>query len=144
MGYTTFWKKGQALEDIRKSWELLEKNFKEFSDRYETFEVIRVGRFIEGIAYYHEADQHYVCVGFEVEVDSRLDLGERGLTDIKRDIGFYAVWKGAAHQAAPFTFEESTQPFSNVTLFENGFGDHVEVGKELASVVEVSIALIEK
>lgn len=141
MGYSLFNRKKDAVADINKSWTVLQVNFDQFKERYETFSIVRVGRFLEGKGYYHEVDEEYTCVGFEVEVDVRLDLGGGNLTDTRRETGFYAVWVGKSHSAAPFTFEESYQPFGDIHRFENGLGDHFEVHKVLATVEDVERAL---
>jgi len=141
MGYNLFTKKKDAVSDIKESWDVLQANFDAFKAQYETFNIVRVGRFLEGKGYYHEVDEEYTLVGFEVDVDVRLDLGDGKLTDMSRETGFYAVWMGRAHKMAPFTFEESYRPFGDVTRFENGFGDHFEAHKVLATVEEVEQAL---
>lgn len=141
MGYSLFKRKKDAVADINKSWNMLQGNFDQFKEQYETFSIVRVGRFLEGNGYYHEVDEEYTLVGFEVEVDVRLALGDGKLTDMSRETGFYAIWVGKSHSAAPFTFEESYRPFGDVTRFENGLGDHFEVHKVLATVEDVGQVL---
>lgn len=141
MGYNLFKKKKDAVSNIKQSWDVLQANFDAYKAQYETFNIVRVGRFLEGKGYYHEVDEEYTCVGFEVEVDVRYKLGNDTVTDMARETGFYAVWIGRAHNMAPFTFEESYLPFGDVTRFENGFGDHFEVHKVLATVEDVEQAL---
>lgn len=146
MGYNMFRTKKFATENIKASRELLIKNLEHIAAEtgYETFEVIRVGRFIEGQAYYHEVDEFYTCVGFEAEIETSIDFGDQGISDPTRDVGFYSIWIGRAHSAAPFTFEESYRPFGDCDRFENGLGDRFEVRKVLASVNDVSRAILEK
>lgn len=144
MGYNMLKKKKDAVSNISESWDLLKANFDLFKEQYETFDVVRVGRFLEGKGYYHEVDEEYTLVGFEVEVDVRLDLGDGKLTEMSRETGFYAVWMGRAHKMAPFTFEESYRPFGESARFDNGLGDHFEVHNVLATVEEVERALNEQ
>lgn len=144
MGYSLFNRKKDAVAAIDKSWNVLQGNFDQFKEPYETFNIVRVGRFLEGKGYYHEVDEEYTCVGFEVEVDVRLDLGDGKLSDMSRETGFYAVWMGRAHKIAPFTFQESYRPFGDIHRFENGLGDHFEVHKVLATVEDVERALNEQ
>lgn len=141
MGYSMFKRKKDAVADIKKSWQMLEGNFKAFKDDYETFNVVRVGRFLQGTGYYHETDEYYTCIGFEVEADVRFDFEGEAVSP-KRETGFYSIWIGKASQTAPFTFEESYRPFGDIHRFDNGFGDHFEVDKELASVIDVTKALL--
>lgn len=143
MGYSLFKRKKDAVADINKSWNMLQGNFDQFKEQYETFSIVRVGRFLEGKGYYHEVDEEYTLVGFEVEVDVRLDLGDGKLTDMSRETGFYAIWVGKSHKMAPFTFEESYRPFGESARFDNGFGDHFEVHKVLATAEDVERALNE-
>lgn len=141
MGYNLFTKKKDAVSNIKESWDLLQANFDAYKEQYETFNIVRVGRFLEGKGYYHEVDDQYTLVGFEVEVDVRFDLGHGKLTRMRRETEFYTVWIGDAHSAAPFTFDQSYRPFGNSYRFENGFGDYFEVSKVLATVEEVNDAL---
>ena len=138
MGYRTFKKKRDAIADLKRSWDLLHSNFDKFKEEYETFEVIRVGRFLEGKGYYHEVDEEYTCVGFEVELDIRFDMGDGTLSDMSREIGFYSVWMGRSHAMAPFSFGESYQALGESHHYANGFGDYFNVTKVLASVEDVN------
>lgn len=138
MGYSTFKKKRDAIADLKRSWDLLNSNFDKFKEEYETFEVIRVGRFLEGKGYYHEVDEEYTCVGFEVEVDIRFDMGDGTLSDMSRQTGFYSVWLGRSHAMAPFSFEESYHALGEGHRFSNGLGDDFNVTKVLASVKDVN------
>lgn len=138
MGYRTFKKKRDAIADLKESWDLLNSNFDKFKEQYETFEVIRVGRFLEGKGFYHEVDEEYTCVGFEVELDIRFDMGDGTLSDMSREIGFYSVWMGRSHAMAPFSFGESYQALGESHHYANGLGDYFNVTRVLASIEDVN------
>lgn len=144
MGYQMFRTKKDAKKDLGQSLQLMTANLKDLKENssYETFEIVRVGRFIEGRAYYHEVDQYYTCVGFEVEVDTRFDFDGK-LSEMERNVGFYSIWMGKSHEFAPFTFEESYQELGKPHRFDNGLGDHLEIDTVLATIEDVTEALKE-
>jgi len=139
MGYQMFRTRKGATQDLKHSLELLMENMDDMNahQNYETFNVIRVGRLLEGKAFYHETDETYTCVGFEVEIESRFDFDGK-LSDMSKDVGFYAIWRGRASETAPFIFDESFVDFGKSFTFTNGYGDHFEVTKVLATAKEVA------
>ena len=76
MGYSTFKKKRDAIADLKGSWDLLNSNFDKFKENYDTFEVIRVGRFLEGKGFYHEVNEAYTKVLASVEDVNRVVFPE--------------------------------------------------------------------
>lgn len=98
-------------------------------------EITRFGRMLEGQGYYHEVDQYYNCIGFEIEVLRQYDFQKD--EDPKPEPGFYSVWLGKSHSCAPYNFEESYADFGKAYKFTNGCGDDFEIMKELASTEEV-------
>lgn len=124
--------------NLEEAIKLVYKNLKSIQKEYEVYNVKRFGRLLEAEAYYHEVDQYYRCVGFEVEIESQFSFGEGNkLSDLETTVGFYSIWIGKSHSAAPITFEESYNPFGESNRFDNGLGDRVNVIKVIASKDEV-------
>lgn len=138
MGYQVFSKK-EGTKDLTKAIKLMMANLKDMKEdsSYEIFNAIRVGRYMSGEAYYHEVDEYYECIGFEVEFEYNFNFDGK-LTNLEKRVGFFSVWIGESHSMAPFTFEETYGPFGQVAHFSNGFGDHIEMTEHLATVEEVN------
>ena len=131
-----FKRKKDVLVDKDYTLELLKGNLEGLTEAqggsYKTFNILRIGRLLEGTAYYHEVEAYYNCVGFEVEYEANFDLGgEFGVTELEKNVGFFSVWIGKTHPMAPLSFEESYQELGKVHKFHNGLGDHIEIKKEL-------------
>lgn len=138
MGYQVFKSSEAVKEDVGRALKVMLKNMKHLGTNpyYETFKVIRVGRCLQGEAFYHEVDEHYTCIGFEVEIEYQYNFDGRS-GELERSTGFYALWVGESHEMAPFTFDESYRPFGEEWQFNNGMGDHFEVHDVLATIDEV-------
>lgn len=120
-------------KNLLEALKLLKENLKKEGDEYKKFKIKKVGRLLEGCAYYHEVDKFYNCVGFEVEIEYQFDF----MDSPKTSIGFYSIWVGKAHKYAPIEFDESYTEFGKANVFYNGYGDKIEIAKELASIEEV-------
>jgi hypothetical protein len=108
---------------------------------YTKLDVISFGRMLEGQAHYHEVDQYYGCIGFEVEVETQFSFQDKP----DREIGFYSVWIGKCHPCSPFTFEEShVKKIGEGYEFYNGYGDSFEVTKELMTAEGINKFITDK
>ena len=146
MGYSMYTTKKAATDkaNLLHGAQLMLKNLEPLKGDYEVYNIKRFGRLMEGEAYYHEVDEYYRCVGFEVEIESQFAFGEgdsKKLGDLQTQVGFYSTWVGKSHEAAPFTFEESYREIGTAHRFDNGLGDHVSVVKVIATQKEVDDAL---
>lgn len=139
MPYSMFTKKAAATDkdNVVESLQLTLKNFEGIKKDYKVFNVLNIGRLMLGEAYYHEVDEYYNCVGFEVEVETQFDFGEGRVSELEKSVGFYSIWIGKSHPASPFTFEESYQPLGKAHRFDNGLGDHIQVIDEIISLDEM-------
>lgn len=142
MGYSVFKTKKMAMDkkNLEEAIKLVIENVNGFKENYEVYEIKNIGRLLEVEVYYHEVDEYYRCVGFEVEIESQFafetDNGKK-LSNLETHVGFYSIWIGKSHNAAPFTFEENYRELGKATRFDNGLGDYAEVLNEIASVKKV-------
>lgn len=145
MGYSLFRTKKVATDKkfLGDAVKLIEENLESNKKDYKVYNIKNFGRLLEVEAYYHEVDEYYKCVGFEVEIESQFSYGEgdsEKLSDLNTEVGFYSIWIGKSHSAAPITFEESYRPLGEAHRFSNGCGDHVDISKVLATKEEVQDA----
>lgn len=142
MGYSLFRTKKVATDKkfLGDAVNLIKENLESNKKNYKVYNIKNFGRLLEVEAYYHEVDEYYKCVGFEVEIESQFSYGNgesEKLSDLDTEVGFYSIWIGKAHEAAPITFETGNRSLGECHRFDNGCGDRVEVIKELASLEEV-------
>lgn len=142
MNYSMFKTKKLATDkdNLVEALLLMSRNFEELGKEYETFNVTKIGRLVEVEAYYHEVDEYYKCVGFEVEIESRFAFGEganKTFTELETQVGFFSIWMGKAHPAAPMTFEEGNGSLGECYRYDNGYGDRANLIKEIYSEEEV-------
>lgn len=142
MGYSLFTLKKMATDknNLGAAIKLAYTNLEPSEGEYKVYNIKNIGRLLEVEAYYHEVDEYYKCVGFEVEIESQFSFGEgdsERLTDLETQVGFYAIWIGKSHEAAPITFEESYRNLGDAHRFDNGCGDHATVTKVIATMDEV-------
>ena len=107
---------------------------------YKVYNILNLGRLLEGSAYYHEVDEFYRCVGFEVEIESQIEFENQGkliVGKLEKSVGFYSIWVGKSHSTSPINFEEGYRPLGESHRFDNGCGDHIEVIKELLPLKDV-------
>lgn len=145
MGYSLFTQKKYALDpqSFPAALNLLKKNLenikKDKGSKYLKYDVKGIGRFLMVEAYYHEVDQYYNCVGFEVDIEYQFDFQK----EPQRDVGFYSVWVGKSHSCAPITFETSYATMGQAHKFDNGCGDHCEITNILMTMEDVQKKLQE-
>lgn len=139
MGYSLFTKKSVAKnkEYIVDTIKLILKNLEENKKEYKVFNILNIGRLMEGQAYYHEVDQYYNCIGFEIEVETQFEFSNGEVSELEKNVGFYSIWVGKSHSCSPFTFEESYQDLGVSHRFDNGLGDHISITQEIMSLEEV-------
>lgn len=142
MEYSLFRTKKTAMDknNLKEAIQLVYQNLASNKKDYKVYNIKNFGRLLEAEAYYHEVDGYYKCVGFEVEIESQFSFGKgdtERLSDLETQVGFYSIWIGKSHSAAPITFEESYRPLGESHRFDNGLGDHVSVIKVIASEDEV-------
>lgn len=143
MNYSTFAKKGDATNKkvLGQALRLVKENLEPHKEQYKIYNILGFGRVLEGVAYYHEVDQFYNCIGIEVEIESQIEFSHEGKThlgDIQREVGFYSIWKGKSSAYAPVTFETGNGDLGESYRFDNGCGDHIEVSKVIYTVEEVN------
>lgn len=147
MSYSMFANKGTATkkEFLNKAIELINENLENYKKSFKVYNIIGYGRVLEGVAFYHEINQIYNCVGIEVEIESLIEFEQDGKPplegEIQREVGFYSIWKGKSSVYAPVTFESGIGELGNVQRFENGLGDLIDVTKEIFSVEVVNEAV---
>jgi hypothetical protein len=117
-------------------WQLLKDNMASIKTNpgVKVFEINRIGGLYLGRAYYHEVDQYYNCVGFEIEYTMQFDFEDKPT----KNIGFYSVWCGKSHPCAPVTFEYGYGELGKNYQFDNGCGDHVEILECLVPADEIN------
>jgi hypothetical protein len=142
MEYSLFKTKATATNKayLVEAIKLLLSNLEGNKRDYKVYNILNIGRLLEGEAYYHEVDQYYRCVGFEVEIESQIEFQNQGkviVGDLEKSVGFYSIWVGKSHSASPITFEEGYRDLGECHRFDNGLGDHIEVMKEIVSLKDV-------
>jgi hypothetical protein len=140
MEHSMFAKKSSATkkEGLIQAIRLTLENFESYKDDYKVFNIVKIGRLLEGVAFYHELDQYYNCVGFEVEVESQFCNPIDGFVgELERQVGFYSLWCGKSSPHAPVTFEMGYLAIGTVYKFDNGLGDHLEVSKVIYTMEEI-------
>lgn len=135
-------------ENLEKVIQLALRNFEaqKKDPEYKVFNIVGIGRLMEGEAYYHEVDSYYRCVGLEIEIESQFSWkmadGSESLSDLSKEIGFYSLWVGKSHKCAPITFETgNSSEMGKSYKFDNGCGDHVTVLKDIFSTEDVAVVV---
>lgn len=139
MEYSIFNQKGYAIkkDNLGAAIKLVMTNIESQKSSYDKLNILSFGRLLEGRAYYHEEDAFYNCLGFEVEVEKQFRWDENVEEPIFTEVGFYSIWKGKSSSYAPVLFTESSGGLGKAYKFSNGCGDHIDISKEIYTMVEV-------
>ena len=142
MNYSMFTRKSSATkkESLGEALQMIIANLEANQASYKTYNIIGFGEVLEGVAFYHELDQNYNCVGIEVEVETQFEIVREGGTELgklEREVGFYSIWKGASSSHAPITFECVNGQRGKNHRFENGLGDDLTVSKVVFTMHDV-------
>ena len=139
MEYSTYKTKKTAMDkgNLKDAVSLMRQNLEPLKADFNVYNIKKFGRLLEVEAYFHEVDEYYRCVGFEIETETQFAFDNGEMTELTTDVGFYSIWIGKSHEAAPFTFEEGNGSLGRSHKFTNGLGDHAEVLKVIASKKEV-------
>ena len=107
------------------------------------FNILKVGRIVEGQACFHETDSVYKEIGieFEIEIQSKFLHEFNEYPEISK--GFYAVWTASKKSCEPIDFEEGNGEMGKVLNYTNGFGDNITILKEIHSMEDTNKALKE-
>lgn len=106
---------------------------KDYAD-FDSYEIVEIGNIVSGTGYYHEVDEYFPLKGILIKYKTTLTV-ENELEEYN-GIGFFGieVKDKYINKFYPFTFDESnSEDFSKTTYISNGYGDHVEISKELIS-----------
>ncbi len=122
--------------NLRSALSLLKRNLQEnhhiYIDGGGKFKVKRVGRLLLGEAFYHEVNEYYDCLGFEVEIEYQHSF----MKSPEITVSFYSIWADNKHECAPLDFTEG-QGFGKEHHFTNGLGDHIQVLDVIIPIAEV-------